>query len=62
MLCDWLRRLDPSLTNSMVAYKRDFFWNMASENSGEALGVRNAFSYVDISKVRGFEPKSDSVI
>ena len=33
---------------------------MASENSREALGVKNAFSYVDIGRVRGFEIKSDS--
>ena len=43
--------------NSVVAYKRDFFRNMASEISPEALGVRNAFSYVDMGKVRGFEPQ-----
>ena len=30
---DWLCRLDPSLSNSVVAYKRDFFLNMASGNS-----------------------------
>ena len=48
MFSDWLRRLDPSLPNLVVAYKKDFFQNMASENSREALGVRNAFSYVDI--------------
>ena len=30
---------------------------MASEISPEALGVRNAFSYVDMGKVRGFEPQ-----
>ena len=30
---------------------------MASENSQEALGVRNAFSYVDIGRDRRFEPK-----
>ena len=41
-------------------YKRHLFRNMASENSREALGVSNAFSYVDIGRVRGFEPKSDS--
>ena len=45
-----------------MAYKRNFFQNMASENSREALGVRNAFSYVDIDRVRGFEPKGDSEI
>ena len=46
----------------VVAYKRDFFQNMTSKNSREALGVRNAFSYVDISRVRGFDPKSDPTI
>ena len=30
---------------------------MASENSREALGVRHAFSFVDIGRVTGFEPK-----
>ena len=30
---DWIPRLDPSLSNSVVAYKRHFFRNMASENS-----------------------------
>ena len=30
---DWLHRFNPSLSNSVVAYKRDFFWNMACENS-----------------------------
>ena len=54
---DWPRRLGPSLSNWVVAYKRDFFLNMASENSREALGFRNAFSYVDIGRVRGFESK-----
>ena len=54
---DWIRRLDPILFNSVVAYKRDFFRNMASENSREALGVRNAFSEVDIGRIRGFKPK-----
>ena len=39
---------DPSLPTSVVAYKRDIFRNMASENSREALGIRNAFSYEDI--------------
>ena len=56
---DWLRRLDPSLSNSVVAYKRDFFRKMTSENNREALGIRNAFIYVDIGSVRGFETKSD---
>ena len=54
---DWLRRLDPSLSNSVVAYKRDLFRNMVSENDRETLGVKNAFSYVYIARVRGFEPK-----
>ena len=52
---DWLRRLDPCLSNRVVAYKQDLFRNMASENSREALGVRNAFSNVDI---RGLFNKS----
>ena len=43
--------------DSVVAYKRYFFRNMASKNSREALGVRHAFSCVDIGRVRGFEPK-----
>ena len=55
---DWLRRLDPSLFNSSVAYKRDFFRNMASKNSQETLGVRNAFSYIDIGMGRKFEKKA----
>ena len=42
---------------AVAAYKRYFFRNMASENSQETLGVRNAFSYVDIGTVRGFKPK-----
>ena len=33
---DWLRRLDSSLSNSVVAYRRDFFEEMASENTREA--------------------------
>ena len=45
-----------------MAYKRDFFRNVASENSPEALGVRNAFGYVDTDRVRGFKTKSDSKI
>ena len=57
MFSDWLRRLHPNLPNSAVAYKRYFLRNMASENSREALGVRHAFSYVNIDRVRGFEPK-----
>ena len=39
---DWLRRLDLSLSNSVAAYKRYFFQNMASENSQKTLGVINA--------------------
>ena len=35
---------------------------MVRENSREDLGVKNAFGYVDIGRVRGFEPKSDSEI
>ena len=62
MFSDWFRRHDPSLSNSVVDYKRDFFRYMASENSREALGVKNAFSYVDIGRVRGFETKSDTEI
>ena len=57
MLSDWLRRLDPSLSNSVVAYKRVFFRNMISENSREALDIRNAFTYIDIGRGGGFEPK-----
>ena len=30
---------------------------MASENNREALGVRNAFSYVDIGKLESSNPK-----
>ena len=55
---DWLRRLDPSLSNSVVAYKRDFFQNMTSENSREALGARNAFSYVEAGRLEGSNPKA----
>ena len=55
---DWLRKLDLSLSNSVVAYKRDFFHNMASENSRKALGVRNAFSYVDIVRLESSNPKT----
>ena len=57
MFSDWLLRLNPSLPNSVVAYKRYFFRNMSSENSQEALGVRHAFSYVNIGRVIGFKPK-----
>ena len=39
-------------------YKRDFFRNMASENSREALDVINAFSYVDIDRLEGSNPKA----
>ena len=55
---DWLRKLDPSLSNSVVAYKQDFLQNMESENSREALGVRNAFNYVNISRLEGSNPKA----
>ena len=60
----WISGSKPSsfcLNNprSVVAYKQDYFRNMASENSREALGVRDAFSYVDIGKVRVFESKND---
>ena len=41
-----------------LGYKCDFFQNMASENSRKALGVRNAFSYVDIDKLEGSNPKA----
>ena len=54
---DWLRRLHTNLSNSVVAYKRDFFRNMASENSREVLGVRNTFSYVDTGRLEGSNPK-----
>ena len=36
---DWLRGLDLSLSNSVVAYKLDFFWNMTSEKSSIAEGL-----------------------
>ena len=55
---DWLRRLDPSVSKSVVAFKRDFLRNMASENSREALGVTNASSYVDIGSLEGSNPKA----
>ena len=54
---DWLRRLDSTLSNSGVAYKLDFFRNMASKNSREALEVRNAFM-VDTGKLEGSNPKA----
>ena len=31
---------------------------MDSENSPEALGIRDAFSYVDIGRLRGSNPKA----
>ena len=62
MFSDWLHRLGPSLPNSVVAYKQHLFRNMASENSREAVGLRKAFSNVDIGRVRGFKPKGDSEI
>ena len=55
---DWLRRFDPSLLISVVAYKRDFFWNMASKNSREASGVGNLLTYVDICRLEGSNPKA----
>ena len=45
-----------SLSNSVVAYNRDFFGNMASENSWEVLDVRNAFNY--IGRLEGSNPKA----
>ena len=59
MFSDWLHRLDPSLPNSVVPYKRNFFRIMANQNSRESLGVRNAFTYVNMGRVRGFETKSE---
>ena len=41
-----------------IVYKRNFFRNVASENSREALGVRNAFSYVDIGRLKGSNQKA----
>ena len=41
-----------------VGYNRDFFQNMASQNSQEALGVRNGFNYVDIGRLEGSNPKA----
>ena len=55
---NWLRRLDPNLSNTVVAYKQDFFRNMAIENRREALGVRNVFSYVDTARLEGWNPKA----
>ena len=55
---DWFRRPDPSLSNSVVAYKQDFFRNMASKNSREALGVKNTFTYVDICRLEGSNLKA----
>ena len=55
---NWLRRLDTSLSKSIMVYKRDFFRNMASENSREALGFRNAFSYVDVGRLEGSNPNA----
>ena len=50
---------NPSLANSVVAYKRHLFRNMASENSREALGVRNAFSYCRYKvELKGSNPKA----
>ena len=50
---DWLLKLDPNLPNLVVAFKRDLFQNMASENSREVLGVSNVFSYVYIGRLEG---------
>ena len=55
---DWLRRLDPSLSNSVVTYKRNFSQNMASENNREPLSVGNAFNYVDIGRLEGSNLKA----
>ena len=55
---DYLRRLDPSLSNSVVAYKQNLFRNRVSENSREVLGVRNVISYVDIVRLEGSNPKA----
>ena len=41
-----------------VGYNRDFFQNMTSENSWEALGVTNAFNYVDIGRLEGSNLKA----
>ena len=54
-----LNRLDYP---TVVAYKLDFFRNVASENSREDLDIRNASIYVYIGRIRGFKPKSDSEI
>ena len=59
LFSNWLRRLDPSVSNSVVTCKRDFFRNMASENNREALSVRNTFIYVDIGRLEGSNPNSD---
>ena len=58
LFSDWLRRLDTHFFNSVVAYKRDFFQNMASENSRKALGIRNAFSYADADRLESSKPKA----
>ena len=55
---DWLCRLDPSLSNSVIAYKRDFFRYMPSENRRKLLGVRNAFSHVDLGRLEGSNLKA----
>ena len=57
-MCQGEWRADRAATREPIPVSvRDFIRNMASENSREALGGRNAFSYVDIGRVRGFEPK-----
>ena len=55
---NWLRRLNLTLSNSVVAYKWDIFRIMASAISREPLGVRNAFSYVNINRLEGSNPKA----
>ena len=45
---DWLYKLGTSLSNLVLAYKRDFFRNMIRENNREALLGRNAFSYSSV--------------
>ena len=58
MFPDWFRRLDVSLSKSVVAYKRNFIQNMTNENSREVLDVRNAFSYVNTGRLEGSNPKA----
>ena len=43
-----------------VFYKRDLLCNIVSENSREALGIRNAFSYLDnIDRLESSNPKAN---